>query len=250
MKPIYLPLFTLLLFACRQTTPENHAPPENTLSAQEIAEGWQLLFDGKSLDKWRGYARSDLPANGWSIRDAALVIEKTPDPKPDDFGGDIITKDQFGGFELMLDFMLSSEANSGIFYFVVEAGSLPIWANAPEYQLLDNAGYQKANPDADLRTHCSCDNYDIQAAPDSFLKPVGEWNQARIVHDGEGHVTHWLNGKKCVEYVSGSPEWEAMVAQSKFKDYPLYGRSLTGHIGLQDHQHEVHFKNIKIRSLK
>lgn len=248
-------LFTIFfgsLWSACQNAGTNHANADssapNTLTQQEIEQGWQLLFDGKSIDKWRGYNRPDMPSKGWVVRDGALVIESTPDPKPDDFGGDIITKEQFGNFELSLEFMITPLANSGIFYFVVENDSLPMWALAPEYQILDHEGYARQSPDFDLKTHCTCDNYDLQAAPDNYLKPMGEWNLARIVHK-DGHVEHWLNGNKCIEYQVGSPAWEELVSNSKFAIYAGYGRAKIGHIGLQDHQHEVRFRNIKIRPL-
>lgn len=251
-KPLLSILCVCLLLSTCNNPSNNEQKSEpsapNTLTEEEIEQGWQLLFDGKSLDQWRGYNRPDLPSKGWVVRHSAMVIESTPDPRPDDFGGDIITKAQFGNFELSLEFMITPMANSGIFYFVVENDSLPMWALAPEYQILDHEGYARQDPDFNLETHCTCDNYDLQAAHGNYLKPIGEWNHARIVHL-DGHVEHWLNGNKCIEYQVGSPEWEELVINSKFAIYPGYGRAKTGHIGLQDHQHEVRFRNIKIRPL-
>jgi hypothetical protein len=254
-----LSLITFLFFACQSSpgteqatseddTPQATASTQNVLTPEEQAAGWQLLFDGTSMEKWRGYNQESLPPLGWSVKDGTIEIEKTPDPKPDGFGGDIITKEKFGNFELMVDFMISDTANSGIFYFVMEEEGAPMWHNAPEYQILDDVTYAKIEKDFNLDTHRTGDNYDMQAAPEDNMKPVGEWNTARIVQK-DGHVEHWLNGKKCVEYQAGSPEWEALVKKSKFKDYPNYGRTSPGYIGLQDHQHEVRFRNIKIRNL-
>ena len=230
-----------------ETTGEAPAA-DNVLSPEEAEAGWTLLFDGKTLDSWRGYNRPDLPKNGWVVENGEMVILATPDPKPEDFGGDIITKAQFGNFELVFDFKITEMANSGVFYFVKEDSNLPMWANAPEHQILDHEAYAKSHPDFDLKTHCTCDNYDLQAAPDNYMKPVGEWNHGRIIHK-DGHVEHWLNGNKCIEYQVGSEEFTALVKASKFSEYPDFGLTSPGHIGLQDHQHEVRFKNIKIKSL-
>ncbi len=217
------------------------AQAPNTLSPEEAAEGWQLLFDGHSTEQWRGYNRESFPEEGWTVEDGALVV------LPGGKGGDIITREQFGNFELELEFLLSDSANSGIFYLAVEKPGEPIWFNAPEYQLLDNQTYRSILGEA-LHTHQTGDNYDLHAASEDFSKPVGSWNQARIVHR-DGHVEHWLNGHKVVEYQIGSPDWEERVRNSKFARYPGYGRARVGHIGLQDHNHLVRFRNIKIRRL-
>jgi len=254
-----LSLIAFLFYACQsspgteQTTSKDDTlqattSTQNALTPEEQTAGWQLLFDGTSTAHWRGYGQENMPSLGWGVKDGALVIDKTPNPKPAGFGGDIITKEKFGNFELMVDFMISDTANSGIFYFVMEEEGSPMWHNAPEYQILDNATYAKMGGDFDLNTHRTGDNYDMQSAAKDFMKPVGEWNTARIVQK-DGHVEHWLNGNKCIEYQVGSPEWEALVKKSKFKDYPKYGRTTPGYIGLQDHDYEVRFRNIKIRSL-
>ncbi len=254
-----LSLIALLFFACQSspgteqtTTEEDTQQPAtsntNTLTPEEQTAGWQLLFDGNSLDQWRGYGLEKMPALGWSVKEGTIVIDKTPDPKPEGFGGDIITKEKFGNFELMVDFMISDTANSGIFYFVLEEEGSAMWFNAPEFQILDNPTYLKLEGDFDLNTHRTGDNYDLQSADQDYMKPVGEWNTARIIHK-DGHVEHWLNGNKCIEYQVGSPEWEALVKKSKFKDYPNYGRTTPGHLGLQDHHYEVRFRNIKVRKL-
>lgn len=243
----------MLFFACSE--PSNQAEnnssssqENNTLSEQEKVDGWKLLFDGNTMDGWRGYNRPDMPADGWVVENGEMVIKATPDPKPDDFGGDIITKEQFGNFELDFEYKISEMANSGVFYFVEEDSTLPMWANAPEYQILDHESYAKEHSDFDLTTHCSCDNYDLQAAPQKNMKPIDEWNHGRIIHQN-GHVEHWLNGNKCIEYQVGSDEWKALVAASKFSGYSHYGLTSPGHIGLQDHQHEVRFRNLKIKPL-
>jgi len=247
---------TLILFSCQSNQPSEPgaadgtttAAAANTLTEAEKAAGWKLLFDGKSTDQWRLYGKQTFPAQGWVIQDSALVIQKSPQPRPEGFGGDIITKEAFGNFELVLDFMITDTSNSGILYLVTEEEGVPIWHSAPEYQILDNATWATMGAVDDMATHRTCDNYDLQAAPADYMLGKGNWNTARLVIQ-DGHVEHWLNGNKCVEYKLGSPEWEDMVKKSKFKDYPKYGRAKQGPIGLQDHDHEVRFRNIKIRNL-
>ncbi len=254
-------LFTLLItaliiFSCQSgqqqeaTTDNSGEAPTgaNVLTEQEAADGWTLLFDGRTLDQWRGYDRPDLPSAGWIAKDGALVIEKTPSPKPDDFGGDIITKEQFENFELSIDFMVAEKANSGILYLVHEEENSAIWHNAPEFQVIDNAGWAELEPGFETSTHRVGDNYDMEGCAGNYGKPAGEWNTARIIFN-KGHVEHWLNGNKCLEYEIGSPKWREQLANSKFREYPMYGMAVTGNIGLQDHGDEVWFRNIKIRRL-
>ena len=247
-------LVTALIFSsCQSNQPSEQGNEEpaatiNTLTEEEKAAGWVLLFDGKSTDQWRTYGKDAFPAQGWVIENGELVIQKAPQPRPDGFGGDIITKESFGNFELVLDFMVTDTSNSGIFYLVNERPGVPIWHDAPEYQILDNATWATMGALDDMSTHRTCDNYDLHAAPADYMLGKGNWNTARlIVRDGQ--VEHWLNGNKCVEYQIGSPEWEELVKKSKFNEYPGYGRATRGPIGLQDHDHEVRFRNIKIRSI-
>jgi hypothetical protein len=231
-----------------QETPAATMDSNNTLTEEEKAAGWKLLFDGQSTDQWRAYGKDAFPSAGWAVENGELVVQKAPNPRPEGYGGDIITKESFGNFELKLDFMISDTSNSGILYLVKEEKDVPIWHNAPEYQILDDATWETMGAVDDMATHRTCDNYDLQAAPSNFMKAKSEWNTATLIVNN-GHVEHWLNGNKCVEYQLGSPEWEAMVKKSKFKDYPGYGRAKSGPIGLQDHDHEVRFRNIKIKSL-
>ena len=142
--------------------------------------------------------------------------------------------------------MLSDTSNSGILYLVNEEPGTPIWHNAPEFQLLDDQTYLDMGEVTPAQL--TGGNYDLHAAPRNYMNPIGEWNTARIVKDG-AHVEHWLNGNKVIEYDLWTPEWEALVAKSKFKDYAGYGRAESGPIGLQDHGHLVRFRNIKVREL-
>lgn len=228
------------------TATDPMATAENSLTAEEVAAGWQLLFDGSTTAGWRGYNHDTFPTRGWRVEDGALVVEHSG-TEESGFGGDIITTAEFENFELVLDFQLTDTANSGIFYRVIEQPDTPIWHNAPEFQLLDDETYVEMSG-TDMATHLTGDNYDLHVATVRPTNPIGEWNTARVLVDG-AHVEHWLNGQKTVEYELWSDDWTARVAGSKFAEYPAYGRTKRGPIGLQDHGHMVKFRNIKIRPL-
>lgn len=227
-----------------ESEPSND-PAHNSLSPEEVAAGWQLLFDGVSTDGWRGYNQASFPENGWGVADGNLIVME-PD-EAGGSGGDIVTEAEFSNFELRFEFLLSPEGNSGVFYRVAERPEEGLWQVAPEFQVLDDTAYIEMGT-MDMHTHLTGDNYDLHAAATRASKPIGEWNQARIVVDGT-HVEHWLNGQLTVEYELFSPEWEALVAESKFAPYPAYARAMTGRIGIQDHGHEIRYRNIKIRPL-
>ena len=208
--------------------------PQNVLSAEERAAGWRLLFDGKSTDQWLGYGKDSFPSEGWQVRDGCLVRVGP--------AGDIMTKEEFKNFELAVDWRICPGGNSGIFYRV--DGSLPYaWASGPEMQVLDN----REHYDGTNTKTSAGSNYALHAPVRDVTNPVGFFNQARILVQGN-HVEHWLNGVKVVEYELGSPEWKELVAASKFKSMPHYGLSPRGHIVLQDHGDRVWYRNIKIRS--
>ena len=198
--------------------------------------GWKVLFDGKSLDAFRGY-KSDVVPKGWVIENGTLTKHDRVD--------DIVSREEFGNFELTIDWKIGEAGNSGIFYRGTEEYDHIYWS-APEYQLLDDA---KA-ADNQTRLTCAGAAYALYPSPPGHLKPVGEWNTTRIVANGN-HVEHWLNGVKLVEYELGSPDWEAKVKASKFKDWPNYGRAKRGHIAMQgDHEGVLAFRNIRIRELR
>ncbi|MEM8907171.1 MAG: DUF1080 domain-containing protein [Bacteroidota bacterium] len=252
-------LCSLMAFAwaCQETTPStppakspttaDQKPKNNHLSSLELDAGWRLLFDGQSMDQWRGYNQPNFPDEGWSIDAEGNLQVSASGTEEAGFGGDIITKEKFENFELQVDFMVSDTGNSGIFYRVLEMENAPIWHNAPEFQVLDNQTYIKMGG-MDMNKHLTGDNYDLHASRGDYSRPVGEWNTARIrVYNNQ--VEHWLNGQQTVVYALESPDWEERVGASKFADYPAYGRTKQGAIGLQDHGHLVKFRNIKIRKL-
>ncbi|MDH3270791.1 MAG: DUF1080 domain-containing protein [Gemmatimonadota bacterium] len=220
--------------AVEETTMAADGQEMNTLTAAERAAGWELLFDGRTLEGWRGYNRGDLPG-GWSVVDGMLA--RTGE------GGDIITDRSFSDFELALEWRLDAGGNSGVFYRAAE-GEEWVYHSAPEYQVLDDERHRDGQ---DPLTSAGA-NYGLHPAPRGVVRAVGEWNQARIVVEGN-HVEHWLNGTRIVEYELGSPDWEARVAASKFSQWPAYGRADAGHVGLQDHGDPVWYRNIKIREI-
>jgi hypothetical protein len=220
---------------------------QNILTQEEIAEGWKLLFDGKTLNGWRGAYLDTLPARGWEVRDGMLIVQASGGGEAT-FGGDIVTRTEYSSFDFRLDFKLTEGANSGIKYFVTEQQPrTPGSAKGLEYQILDDAKH----PDAKLgingnRTLASL--YDLMPAVNKKTMSIGEWNEARICVRGN-HVEHWLNGVKVLEYSRGGKEFLAHKAESKFKDLEGFGEAKRGHILLQDHGNQVFFRNIKIRIL-
>jgi Domain of Unknown Function (DUF1080) len=197
--------------------------------------GWRALFDGTSTSAWRGFKSDAMPA-GWRVADGVL--------SKDGAVPDIISRDQFGDFELELDWRIGEAGNSGLFYRGTEEYNRVYWS-APEYQLLDD---EKA---ADNKTRLTCAGaaYALYPSPAGHLKPVGQWNHTRILARGP-HVEHWLNGVKLLEFEQGSPDWNAQVLASKFKDWPNFGKSLRGHLAIQgDHAGALAFRNIRIRAL-
>ena len=226
--------------------PEEPAVTHNSLTPEEEAAGWQILFDGESTDGWRGWNQDAFPETGWMVVDGDLVVFAS-DGSEAGLGGDIVSEGVFGDFELVFDFNVSPVGNSGVFYRVVEAEGHDMWHVAPEYQVLDDTAYIEMGT-MDMYTHLTGDNYDLHPSSVTASNPIGEWNHGRIVVDG-AHVEHWLNGVMTVSYELWSPEWEELVAGSKFAPYPQYARAVEGRIGIQDHGHEIRYRNIKIRPL-
>ncbi|GET25452.1 glycosyl hydrolase [Prolixibacter sp. NT017] len=216
----------------------------NTLTAQEKADGWQLLFDGKTLNGWKGFAGNDI-SQGWVVRDGSLMSLG----KGGDIGGDIITDKQYENFELKLEWRISHGGNSGILYGVIDDPKYgAVYYTGPEYQLLDDVGF----PEKVEEWQLTGANYGMYTADKSKkkLQMVGgpAFNTARIIVNGN-HVEQWLNGEKVVEFERWTDDWNKRKNEGKWKDYPDYGMAKVGHISLQDHGSYIWFRNIKIREL-
>lgn len=226
----------------------------NTLSNTEKAEGWKLLFDGKSFVGWRGIGREGIPQGHWLIEDGAIKKVAAGDvPRQQDgqpiHGGDLMTERTYENFELRLEWKISPGGNSGIKYNVSEEMSK---AHAPagaaigfEYQILDDDRHPDAKNGLN-RTASAL--YDLIAPEGKLLKPVGEYNEAQIIFRG-GHGEHWLNGIKVLEFDLNTPRMKELVASSKYRDIPEFAKKRQGHIVLQDHGDAVWFRDIKIRDL-
>jgi hypothetical protein len=213
------------------------AAEPNTLSAAEKAAGWKLLFDGTTLEGWRGYKTEAIGA-GWKAQDGALVLTAAK-------AGDIMTAQEFADFELTFEWKISPGGNSGVIYRV-GLGESASFRTGPEYQVLDNVDAK----DNKLGNHLAGSLYDIGAeAPRDLVKKVGEWNSSRLVVKG-WKVEHWLNGKQVIALDLASAEGKAAIAKSKFKDWPKFASLAKGHIAFQDHGDVVSYRSIKIRELK
>lgn len=226
-------LVSTMLLATSLTLPVFSA--DNQLSSEEQAQGWQLLFNGKDMSQWRNFKKADL-SDKWQIEDGAMKLTAGG-------GGDILTKQQYEHFELLLDWKIAEVGNSGIFVLANETGNM-IYSNAPEIQILDN----ERHPDNKLANHLSGSLYDMIASPPSSHKKAGEWNTVKIrLHNSE--LTIWQNGVQTAQVTIDSPEWQKLLAASKFATWPGFAKAKSGHIGLQDHGDQVWFKNIKIKEL-
>ncbi len=223
----------LSLTALAQETPQ---PTDNQLTSQEQQDGWQLLFDGQQISQWRNYQQSGLNPQ-WQVKDGAMVLTGKG-------GGDILTKASYTQFELQLAWKIAEGGNSGIFILADEKGQ-HIYSHAPEIQILDN----ERHADNKLASHRSGSLYDMIAAPAHAQKPAGQWNQVKIRLQQQ-QLTVWQNQVKTADIRIHSPEWQQLLANSKFATWAGFAKASSGHIGLQDHGDQVWFKNIKIRELK
>jgi|UniRef100_UPI004047EE29 hypothetical protein len=222
---------------------------KNELSPEEKAQGWKLLFDGKTNQGWVGAYKNTFPEKGWTITDGILKIEKSDGSESTNFG-DIVTTEEFTAFDLAFDFNITEGANSGVKYFVTLSEGNKGSAIGLEYQILDDA----LHPDAKMgrdgnRTLSSL--YDlIKAEKQSrFVRKPGDWNQGRVVVYPDNKVEHYLNGVKVLEYQRGSQAYRDLVAISKYAVWKQFGEAKQGRILLQDHGDEVRYRNIKIKSL-
>ncbi len=221
-----------------EETPEKSSPEE---------DGWIVMFDGENTDGWRNYGEETFPEEGWVIEGEALKCLGSGHGEAGGAGGDIIYDQKFKDFHLKLDWKISEGGNSGIFYLARELEGEPIWKSAPEMQILDNERHIDANLGEDGNRQAGS-LYDLIPAKPQNAKPAGEWNSVEIMVY-QGTVIHKQNGEVVVEYHLGTPDWEEMIANSKFADFPEFGKYVEGYIGLQDHGNDVWFRNIMIKDL-
>lgn len=221
-------------------------PAMNALTDEEKTAGWELLFDGSTLNGWKRYNHDSIGPL-WSVQDGMIVCDgKGLTEGTADVGGSLITTKQYGNFELTAEWKLSPGGNSGILYHVVEGKKYKHdYETGPEYQVMDDGGWKDPLREAQK----AGSNYDMFAAPSTKkLNPVGEWNTARLVYNN-GHVEQYLNGEKVVEFDESSPAFTEAYKKSKWVDYPDWNKAKTGNIALQDHGAPVYYRNIKIKSL-
>jgi hypothetical protein len=252
----WLPILTILIStSCQKSSPPQDATAVDTtqvvssvnvLSEQEKTEGWELLFDGSSLNGWKRF-NHDTIGPLWTVQEGVIVCDgQGLGEGTADIGGSLITTRSFGNFELSIDWKLSAGGNSGIIYHVVEGPKYKHdYETGPEFQIMDDAGWKDELQDAQ-KVGSSYDMF--PAPPTKKVNPVGEWNNARLIYNN-GHVEHWLNGEKVVEFEEGSPDFMERYKKSKWMDYPDWIKFKSGAISLQDHGAPVYFRNIKIKAL-
>jgi hypothetical protein len=216
----------------------------NTLSSKEKRDGWELLFDGKTTGGWHGFNKKNI-GSAWKVKNGALYLDTTiKDGWQIKGGGDIVSEKEYGNFHLKLEWKIARNGNSGIMFYVQEKEQYGYpWLTGPEMQVLDNDGH----PDGKIPKHRAGDLYDLIKSSSEPVKPVGSWNQAEIICDA-GKLTFKLNGKTIVNTTLWNEEWATLVAGSKFREMPDFGKFRSGKIALQDHGNLVSYRNIKMRS--
>lgn len=246
MKWMYL-LFVACLFDCCQSSkPAMTNSPDNTLTRQEKNEGWQLLFDGSTTTGWHTYGYNSV-GKSWVVENGSIRVDtSTKKQVPANESKDILTNDEFDNFHFKVDWMIANAGNSGIIFYVKEdkAKYAQTYLTGPEMQVIDNAGH----PDAKIIKHHSGDLYDLISSASEPTKLAGQWNHAEIVAN-KGKLDFYLNGEHIINTTMWNDNWNKMVAGSKFKSMPDFGKFTRGRIALQEHGSQVWFKNIKIRKL-
>lgn len=229
-------LFSIICFAQQQP---------NTISAAEKTDGWKLLFDGKTTKGWHSYNKA-VAGEAWKVNSDMLYLDTA---MKEDWqiksGGDLVNENTFSNFDLKLEWKISKGGNSGIIFYSQESEQYKYsWLTGPEVQVLDNEGHS----DGKIIKHRAGDLYDLIQCEKETVKPVGEWNAVEIISN-QGKLTLILNGEKVVATTMWDDNWNQLIAGSKFKDMPDFGKFKSGKIVLQDHGHAVYFRNIKIKAL-
>jgi len=250
--PFLIPRLAVLAAALLFQSAGALAADANNLTPQEQAAGWRLLFDGRSTNGWHTYGKKHVTAGSWKIQDGCLVLPQG-NGRPNGTGGDLVTNALFTNFEFQFEWRVGPVGNSGVEYLFTEGekrtasfypgdtGDSPMGF---EYQVLDDAPHA-----SNAANRLAASIYSLVTATGKTLRPVGEFNQGRIVVEGN-HVEHWLNGRKVAECELGSPELQRIIASSKYKYYPGVGVKRATAIALQDHGAEVAYRNLKLRELR
>jgi hypothetical protein len=244
-------LIAVVAFACQKQAAQQEetvadAAP-NTLTEEEKAAGWELLFDGSTLNGWKRF-NSDTIGPLWSVKDGSIMCDGSGlGEGSGKMGGSLMTTKTYGNFELVAEWKITPGGNSGILYHVVEGAQYKHdYETGPEYQVMDDAGWTGGELTPAQKVGS---NYDMFEAPETKkVMPVGEWNTSRIVYNN-GHVEHYLNGEKTVAFDEGSEDYNQRYQKSKWVGYPDWNKSKTGAISLQDHGAPVYYRSIKIRNL-
>ena len=248
-----LGIFSLVfLISCtgNQKEAENTSEEEAENTSEEpeevVDDGWVTIFNGENLDGWKRYNKDDIGPL-WQVKDGTIFFNGSGAGEGSgEDGGTLITVKQYSNFEFMVDWKVATGGNSGLLYHIVEK---PEYSHAyntgPEYQLIDDNNYHE-----ELNAvNAAAANYDMHAASaDKKLNTPGEWNTSKIVYNN-GHVEHWLNGDKVLEFEEGSDDWKERYENSKWVEYPGWCEYKVGSIGLQDHGANLEFKNIKVKEL-
>lgn len=247
MKKSYLTLLAAagLMAACSAPKTEEAEMQDSVTVETAPVEEWISLFDGQTLNGWSKYGGGEV-GKAWKVENGELFLDATNKAgwQTGD-GGDIVTNEEFENFHLKYEWKIAQNGNSGVMFYVHEAPEFQYpWNTGPEMQVLDNAGH----PDAKIISHRAGDLYDLIVSSEETVKSFGEWNQAEIIANN-GKLDLVLNGKTIVSTTMWTPEWEALIAKSKFKDMPGFGKYKKGKIALQDHGDLVSFRNIVIKKL-
>lgn len=247
MKKSYLALLAAagLMAACSAPKTEEAEMQDSVAVETAPVEEWISLFDGQTFNGWSKYGGGEV-GKAWKIENGELFLDATNKAgwQTGD-GGDIVTNEEFENFHLKYEWKIAQNGNSGVIFYVHESPEYQYpWQTGPEMQVLDNAGH----PDAKIISHRAGDLYDLIVSSEETVKPYGEWNHAEIIANN-GKLDLVLNGKTIVSTTMWTPEWEALIAKSKFKDMPGFGKYKKGKIALQDHGDLVSFRNIVIKKL-